>query len=128
MTETTKLSTYLKLMFTKYRLYFISLFFIAIISSIFNVSVNYKIKEIIDTIATDSNANIKLLLALFVLYKFIHHGTFFISRLLDIKYKPAILAEVVSDIYIKTISIHCIGSILIFLEKSLAKSQIFKIM
>ncbi len=85
-----------------YKVYLLSLFFISIIASLFEISVRYKIKEIIDIIAYDKNANIAILLGLFVLYKFMHHFMFFISRLLDIKYKPKFITDIIADIYQKT--------------------------
>lgn len=78
----------------------------------FNISVNYKIKEIIDTIAAKPDANVGALLVLFVFYKLMHHGMFFISRLLDIRYKPIMLSETITDIYTQTIghSLHWFDS------------------
>ncbi|WP_316354248.1 ABC transporter ATP-binding protein [Candidatus Trichorickettsia mobilis] len=75
---------------------------IAIIGSMFNVVVDYQIKEIIDTIALNQNANVEALLLLFVFYKFMHHGLFFIRRLLDMKFKPILLSETVTDMYTNT--------------------------
>ncbi|WPY00835.1 Putative multidrug export ATP-binding/permease protein [Candidatus Trichorickettsia mobilis] len=85
---------------------------IAIIGSMFNVVVDYQIKEIIDTIALDQNANVEALLLLFVFYKFMHHGLFFIRRLLDMKFKPILLSETVTDMYTKTLghSLHWFDS------------------
>ncbi|MDA9818269.1 ABC transporter ATP-binding protein/permease, partial [Flavobacteriaceae bacterium] len=96
----------------RYKIYFISLFVISIIASLLEISVHYKIKEIIDSIADNKNANLSILLGFFVLYKFMHHGMFFISRLLDIKYKPEFVTRVTSDIYQKTIkhSLHWFDS------------------
>ncbi len=76
---------------------------LAIIAGVFNIAVNYKIKEIIDSISS-KNGSVVWLLAIFVFYKFMHHGMFFISRLLDIKYKPVILVEVMSSMYSKTLA------------------------
>ncbi len=106
------LSCYLKELFVTYKTYIISLCFIAFFASIFKVSVDYKIKEIIDTIGSDVNANLGFLLSLFVLYKLLQHGMFFISRLLDAKYSPTLLTTTVSDIYSKTLkhSLHWFDS------------------
>jgi len=84
---------------------------IAIIAGIFSIAVNYKIKEIIDSISS-KNGSVVWLLAIFVFYKFMYHGMFFISRLLDIKYKPVILVEVMSNMYSKTLghSLHWFDS------------------
>ncbi|WP_375331916.1 ABC transporter ATP-binding protein [Candidatus Tisiphia endosymbiont of Temnostethus pusillus] len=81
-------------------------------ASLFNMFVNYQIKEIIDTIAKDPKIDVTLLLWLFALYKMMNHGTFFIVRLFDIKYKPAMLAEIVKSTYSKTMkhSLHWFDS------------------
>jgi ATP-binding cassette subfamily B protein len=106
------LKKYLINISSKYRVYFISLFTISIIASLFEISVHYKIKEIIDTIASNEEASLGILLGLFVFYKLMHHGMFFISRLLDLKYKPAFITKVTTDIYQKTIkhSLHWFDS------------------
>ena len=106
-----KLLTYLTSLFWRYKIYICALAASAILAAILNISIDYKIKEIIDTI-TSNTASVAGLLALFVLYKFMHHGMFFISRLLDIKYKPVILVEVSKDIYTKTLghSLHWFDS------------------
>ncbi|WP_341751657.1 ABC transporter ATP-binding protein [Candidatus Tisiphia endosymbiont of Piscicola geometra] len=81
-------------------------------ASLFTLFVNYQIKEIIDTIAKDPKIDVTLLLWLFALYKMMNHGTFFIVRLFDIKYKPAMLAEIVKSTYSKTMkhSLHWFDS------------------
>lgn len=96
----------------KYKAYFLPLFIISIIASLFEISVHYKIKEIIDEIAGNQNANLAILLGLFVFYKLMHHGMFFISRLLDLKYKPEFITKVTTDIYQKTVkhSLHWFDS------------------
>jgi len=106
-----RLSTYLASLFWRYKIYLCSLVAIAIIAGIFSIAVNYKIKEIIDSISS-KNGSVLWLLAIFVFYKFMYHGMFFISRLLDIKYKPVILVEVMSNMYYKTLghSLHWFDS------------------
>ncbi|MBA8770149.1 ABC transporter ATP-binding protein [Wolbachia pipientis] len=106
----TKFSTYLKSIVTKYKIYFCLLFIVQILASIWKVAVDYSIKEIIDTI--QSNTNITTLLMLFIFYKLMHHGMFFINRLLDLKYKPIILAETITNMYTKTLrhSLHWFDS------------------
>ena len=96
----------------QYKVYFISLFAISIIASLFEISVHYKIKEIIDIIGINKNADLKILLGLFVFYKLMHHGMFFIVRLLDVKYKPGFTTKITNDIYQKTIkhSLHWFDS------------------
>ena len=76
------LTQYLWQICLSYKIYFLALFAISIIASLFEISVHYKIKEIIDVIATDENAELSGLLALFVFYKLMNHGMFFIKRLL----------------------------------------------
>jgi len=98
-----ELNTYLITLFWRYKIYLCSLALVAIVAGIFNIAVNYKIKEIIDSISS-KNGSVVWLLAIFVFYKFMHHGMFFISRLLDIKYKPKMLVEVMSNMYSKTLN------------------------
>lgn len=107
-----KLKSYLYALAYKYRVYLASLTLMSIGASLFNMFVNYQIKEIIDTIAKDPKIDVTLLLWLFVLYKMMNHGTFFIVRLFDIKYKPAMLAEIIESTYGKTIrhSLHWFDS------------------
>lgn len=103
---------FFKALFKDYKIYLISLIFIAILGSIFSVAVDYKVKEIIDAILYNSNSSVGLLLFLFVLYKFMYHGMFFIERLFDIKYRPKLLAEIVENMYKKTVghSLHWFDS------------------
>ncbi len=103
---------FFKALFKDYKIYLISLVFIAILGSIFSVAVDYKVKEIIDAILYNSNSSVGLLLFLFVLYKFMYHGMFFIERLFDIKYRPKLLAEIVENMYKKTVghSLHWFDS------------------
>ncbi|WP_425363131.1 ABC transporter ATP-binding protein [Candidatus Tisiphia endosymbiont of Hybos culiciformis] len=107
-----QLKSYLYSLAYKYRVYLASLTFIAISAALFNMFVNYQTREIIDTIAKNPNDNVTLLLLLFILYKMMHHGVYFIGRLLDIKYKPVMLAEIVEDTYSKTMkhSLHWFDS------------------
>ena len=111
-TENKSLKNYIKQIAKQYKVYFLSLFAISITASLFEISVHYKIKEIIDVIAVDKNANLKILIGLFVFYKLMHHGMFFIARLLDVKYKPGFTTKLTNDIYQKTIkhSLHWFDS------------------
>lgn len=97
---------------TIYKLYILLLIVIAVLAGVFEISVDYKVKEIIDSISLSGGNDIEYFLALFVVYKLSYHGVFFIQRLLDIKYKPAILEHVVKDIYSKTVehSLHWFDS------------------
>ncbi len=100
------------LMIKKYKIYIAALFLIALIASVFSVAVDYQIKEIIDAISSNSHAEVGLLLLLFVFFKLMHHGMFFIERLFDIKYRPKLLAEIIATLYTKTIqhSLHWFDS------------------
>ncbi len=106
------LKSYLLYISKTYKIYFLSLFVISVVASLFEILVHYKIKEIIDIIASNQNSELSILLALFVFYKLMNHGMFFIVRLLDIKYKPGFVTEVTEDIYNKTIkhSLHWFDS------------------
>jgi ATP-binding cassette subfamily B protein len=106
------LKQYILLIALKYKFYLLSLCFIAIASGIFEISIDYKIKEIIDTIVDDKNADLAWLLVLFVSYNFMHDGLYFIDRLLSIKYKPLIIKQTILDIYSKTMqrSLHWFDS------------------
>lgn len=102
MNENLALKTYLYSLVSKYKVYLVALSLIAICAGLFNIFMNYQIKEIIDIIAKEPEADIILLLLLFVFYKAMYHGLYFIGRLFDIKYRPAILAEIIENIYTKT--------------------------
>lgn len=110
--NTASLSNYLGVLLKRYGVYISALIIIAFAAAAFNIAVDYKIKEIIDTIALKTGAGIHVLLGLFILYKLLHHGVFFIQRLLDIKYKPVMLTEVVTDMYSKAMghSLHWFDS------------------
>jgi len=112
MKQPDKLSTYIYKLAAKYRLYISALVTIAVVASLFDIAVTYKIKEIIDTIHMNPGTDVALLLVLFALYKLMYHGLYFIGRLFDIKYKPAILTEVITDMYTKTVrhSLHWFDS------------------
>ena len=99
--------------FTKeYKLYIALLIVIAVVAGIFEISVDYKIKEIIDAISSNKADGLGYLLFFFVLYKFLHHGSYFAQRCVDIQYKPKILEHVVKDIYSQTVrhSLHWFDS------------------
>ncbi|MFT6346380.1 MAG: ATP-binding cassette subfamily B protein [Myxococcota bacterium] len=98
------LKNYILQICVEYRVYFLSLFAVSIIASLFEISVHYKIKEIIDDITTNQNANLNILLGLFVFFKFMNHGMFFIVRLLNLKYKPEFISKMTSGMYKKTIN------------------------
>jgi ATP-binding cassette subfamily B protein len=107
-----KLSAYLYTTLERYKIYFISLFLVAISAAVLNLATSYKIKEIIDTIQGSPETDIFSLLVLFVIFKFMQHMMFFIQRLLNIRYKPKLLAEIVADMYTRTLkhSLHWFDS------------------
>lgn len=98
------MSIYLKQIFKLYKFYFVSIFIIAIVASFFGISVNYKIKEIIDVVTESPHSKVWPFFLFLVLYKFLHHGMFFINRLFDIRYQPVLLEKVVRDMYSKTLT------------------------
>lgn len=100
--NTHSLKSYLWEVCKEYQYYFISLMMISIVASLFEISVHYKIKEIIDIIASKEEAEVGILIILFISYKFMHHGMFFLARLLDIKYKPDFRVKLTTDLYKKT--------------------------
>lgn len=106
------LKNYILEIANKYKIYFLALFVISISASLLEISVHYKIKEIIDIIVAEESQSLSILLALFILYKFMHHGMFFIVRLLDIRYSPKLVTKITTDIYQKTIghSLHWFDS------------------
>ncbi len=94
---------------TKYKFYLIGLICVSISGGAFGTFVNYQVKEIIDSLG---NASLFSSVIMFVIYVTLNHLVFFISRLLDIKYKPTMLAEVVDKAYRKTMkhSLHWFDS------------------
>jgi ATP-binding cassette subfamily B protein len=106
------LGSYLKALARQYKSYFIGLVTLALLASMFKVTVDFKVKEIIDTISSNPSASVSTLLILFVIYKLLHHGMFFIQRLLNVKFAPKLLAESVSSIYQKSVehSLHWFDS------------------
>lgn len=101
--ENVSLRKYLILFFSRYKIYLVSLFCIGISGAVFGIIVDYKIKEIIDAIASNQTAELGYLLALFVFYKLMFHIVFFVDRLLDIKYSPLIIEQIIIEMYRKTI-------------------------
>ena len=91
------LGHYLYELSKKYIVYLLTLIFIAISAGLLNIFVSYQIKQILDSII--SNPNNLLPLVLFVLYKFMFHGVYFIERVFAIKYMPRFLSNVATDLY-----------------------------
>ena len=99
----TGVKSYLYSLAYRYKAYLFSIAILAMFAGLFGVFVEYQIKEIIDGITNDPKDDVFFLLALFVLYKFMYHGVWFIIRVFDIKYKPEILKEIVERAYKKTV-------------------------
>lgn len=97
---------------SQYKIYFLSLFIISVFASFFEISVHYKIKEMIDEITINQNADLLILISFFVFYKLMFHSMFFITRLFDLKYMPQFVTKITTDIYNKTIkhSLHWFDS------------------
>lgn len=106
------LKSYIYSLIRDYKTYFLSLIIIALFASFFEVSVHYKIKEIIDSITYDESLELWYLLVAFSLLKLAQHGMFFIMRLVDIRYKPRFITRVTTDIYQQTMqhSLHWFDS------------------
>ncbi len=110
--QSNSLNSYITTLCNQYKVYLISLCIIAVLAAVLSISVNYKIKEIIDTIASEKDEELWWLIALFAFYKLMHHGMYFINRLLDIRYKPMMLEQIVTDLYHKIVghSLHWFDS------------------
>lgn len=102
----------LKSLWAAYPWFFVALGSIAVVAGFFGVAVEYKIKEIIDAIATDGIDQLGFLIFLFAAYKTLYHGLFFLRRLLSIRYMPRILESTVSAFYQQTVqhSLHWFDS------------------
>ena len=103
---------YLYRFIKEYKFYFIGLLIIAIIASLFEILVRYNIKQLVDAITNREFNTLTVLIMLFALYKLLFHGMFFITRLLDIKYRPLFVTKLTTSIYKKTIghSLHWFDS------------------
>lgn len=103
---------YIRQLLTTYRFYAIAMVLIASMGAIMGLLVDYQIKEMIDSIATNHAANLAYWVGMFVLYKFLHHVVYFVDRVLDIHYKPRIIEQTVLDVYHRTMehSLHWFDS------------------
>ena len=106
---TKELKKFLIDLIIKYKFYLIGLMCVSISGGTFGTFVNYQVKEIIDAI---KDSNLFFTVMLFILYTACQHLVFFISRLLDIRYKPIMLTEIVESAYRKTMkhSLHWFDS------------------
>jgi ATP-binding cassette subfamily B protein len=98
------IKSYLYSLAHKYKLYLFSVALLAISAGLFDIFVEYQIKEIIDSITKNPTDDILSLLLLFILYKLMHHGVWFAIRIFDIHYKPKMLKEIVEGAYKKTVA------------------------
>lgn len=103
---------YLTELVIKYKFYFLGLICVSISGGMFGTFVNYQVKEIIDVMGSDPKVSLVSTVMLFVVYTACNHLVFFVSRLLDIRYKPRILSEVVEMAYKRTMkhSLHWFDS------------------
>jgi ATP-binding cassette subfamily B protein len=90
---------YIKSIISEYRIYFSALIIIAIAAAIFEISVSFQIRKILDSIAFNNGVEIGFLLIAFIFYKLMQHGVYFIRQLFDIKYKPSLYIKVIDDMY-----------------------------
>lgn len=99
------LKSYIYSFIWKYKIYCSLLVFISISAALFEVSLEYKVKEIIDEIALKKeDAELFMLLGFFALYKLMHHLIYFFRRIFDIIYKPKIVEQTATDLYNKTMN------------------------
>ncbi|MGA9531019.1 MAG: ABC transporter transmembrane domain-containing protein, partial [Candidatus Babeliales bacterium] len=106
------LNQYVLLFISRYRSYLGALICLASAAGIFEILVEYQIKEIIDAITAHKNNKISYLIVLFIAYKLVHHGIYFFSRLSNLIFQPRISEESLIDIYTATIkhSLHWFDS------------------
>jgi ATP-binding cassette subfamily B protein len=106
------MGNFIKSLIYKYRWFFICLTFVSLFGGFFGTYVNYQTKLIVDKIASDRDVDLFALVSTFTLLVFANHIVFFFSRLLDIRYKPKILTEIVELAYTKTMkhSLHWFDS------------------
>ncbi len=103
---------YLYILIAKYRWFFLGAVFISLSGGFFGTYINYQTKLIVDSIANEENINLLLVVLTFTFFVFAEHIVFFFSRLLDIRYKPRLLSEIVDMAYKKTMkhSLHWFDS------------------
>lgn len=99
-----KLVNYSREFFSRYKFYLSSLIIIAWFAGVLLVSVNYKIKEIIDAIALQKGKGTAWLLAWFAGYKLMSHFMFWFMQVLSARYDPKILKQTIIDMYNMTVS------------------------
>ncbi|MEO0347768.1 MAG: ABC transporter transmembrane domain-containing protein, partial [Pseudomonadota bacterium] len=86
-----------------YRVYLLGLLLLAIIGAMADIMLDYQIKEIIDSVSINKSSDIGGLILTFVGFKLLVHGVFFVNRLLDIKYRPKMIKNIVTNMYQQTI-------------------------
>lgn len=101
----TSLKSYIYSFIWKYKVYCLLLVIISISAALFEVSLEYKVKEIIDEITLKKEqAELVMLLGFFAFYKLMHHLIYFFRRIFDIIYKPQIVEQTALDLYNKTMN------------------------
>ncbi len=88
-----KLEQYIWNLALKFKYYIVAIFLTIVSTTLFKIEVDYKVKEIIDSIADNQSADLAYLLFLFVFYKLLYHGILFINKLVEIRYKPLIIEQ-----------------------------------
>lgn len=106
------MTVYLYRLISKYKWFFLGIACVSFSGGFFGTYVNYQTKLIVDKIANEENINLFLVVLTFTFFVFAQHIVFFFSRLLDIRYKPRILSEIVDMAYKKTMkhSLHWFDS------------------
>lgn len=103
---------YLLGIIAKYKWFFLGVTCVSLSGGFFGTYVNYQTKLIVDKIANNENINLLIIALTFTFFIFGQHIVFFFSRLLDIRYKPRLLSEIVEMSYRKTMkhSLHWFDS------------------
>ena len=103
---------YLYTLIAKYMWFFLGVTCVSLSGGFFGTYINYQTKLIVDSIANEENINLLLVVLTFTFFVFAQHIVFFFSRLLDIRYKPRLLSEIVDMAYKKTMqhSLHWFDS------------------
>ena len=106
------MNEYLLRIIAKYKWFFLGVTCVSLSGGFFGTYVNYQTKLIVDKIANDENINLLIVALTFTFLVFGQHIVFFFSRLVDIRYKPRLLSEIVDMAYRKTMkhSLHWFDS------------------
>lgn len=106
------MGNFIKSIIYRYKWFFLGVILVSLSGGFFDTYVNYQSKLIVDKIASDKDIDLLMIVLTFGFFVFSDHIAFFFSRLLDIRYKPKILTEVVELAYKKTMdhSLHWFDS------------------